>query len=76
MFSFAPFLLFLQSAPVVETQAYDLLLEGAMHAQRFHSRNLWLNEPWKWLLDAFADYYGVSNSYAKLRYLNVFWIPQ
>lgn len=52
----------------METQAYDLLLEGAMRAQHFHSRNLRLNGPWKWLLDAFADYYGVSNSYARLRY--------
>lgn len=59
----------------METQAYDLLLEGAMRAQHFHSRNLRLNGPWKWLLDAFADYYGVSNSYAKLRYLNVIWVP-
>ncbi|KAJ1383867.1 hypothetical protein SESBI_43006 [Sesbania bispinosa] len=59
----------IKSAPVVETQAYDLLLEGAMRSQRFHSRNLRLNGPWKWLLDAFADYYGVSDSYAKLRYL-------
>ncbi|TKY57527.1 hypothetical protein E2542_SST21978 [Spatholobus suberectus] len=59
----------IKSAAVVETQAYDLLLEGAMRAQYFHSRNLRLNGPWKWLLDAFADYYGVSNSYAKLRYL-------
>ncbi|RDX71907.1 hypothetical protein CR513_48678, partial [Mucuna pruriens] len=59
----------IKSSAVVETQAYDLLLEGAMCAQHFHSRNLRLNGPWKWLLDAFADYYGVSNSYAKLRYL-------
>jgi hypothetical protein len=64
---FSLFLHTLQSAPVVETQAYDILLEGAMRAQRFHSRNLRLNGPWKWLLDAFADYYGVSDSYAKLR---------
>ncbi|KAF7833299.1 uncharacterized protein G2W53_015632 [Senna tora] len=59
----------IKSGPVVETLAYDLLLEGAMRAQNFHSRNLRLNGPWKWLLDAFAEYYGVSDSYAKLRYL-------
>jgi len=59
----------------VETQAYDLLLEGAMRAQHFHSRNLRINGHWKWLLDAFADYYGVSSSYAKLRYLNLIWMP-
>ncbi|KAI4308594.1 hypothetical protein L6164_031650 [Bauhinia variegata] len=59
----------IKSGPVVETLAYDLLLEGAMRAQNFHSRNLRLNGPWKWLLDSFADYYGVSDAYTKLRYL-------
>ncbi|KAG2719653.1 hypothetical protein I3843_03G262600 [Carya illinoinensis] len=59
-----------KSGPVVETLAYDLLLEAAMHAQEFHSRNLSLHGPWKWLLTEFADYYGVSNSYTKLRYLS------
>lgn len=39
-----------------------------MRAQHFHSRNLRLHGPWKWLLTAFADYYGVSDSYTKLRY--------
>ncbi|KAL6312071.1 hypothetical protein AAG906_027278 [Vitis piasezkii] len=39
-------------------------------AQHFHSRNLWLHGPWKWLLTEFADYYGVSDSYTKLRYLS------
>lgn len=62
------FLHMLQSAPVVETLAYDLLLEAAMRAQHFHSRNLRLQGPWKWLLTEFADYYGVSDSYTKLRY--------
>ncbi|XP_050279920.1 uncharacterized protein LOC126721009 [Quercus robur] len=60
----------LQSAPVVETLAYDLLLEAAMRAQHFHSRNLRLQGPWKWLLTEFADCYGVSDSYTKLRYLS------
>lgn len=59
----------MQSGPVVETLAYDLLLEGTMRAQQFHCRNLRLTGHWKWLLDAFAEYYGVSDSYAKLRYL-------
>jgi membrane-associated PAP2 superfamily phosphatase len=57
----------LQSGPVVETLAYDLLLEAAMRAQHFHSQNLWLHGHWKWLLTEFADYYGVSDSYTKLR---------
>lgn len=57
----------LQSAPVVETLAYDLLLEAATRAQRFHAQNLRLNGSWKWLLSEFAEYYGVSDSYTKLR---------
>ncbi|KAJ7964639.1 Pesticidal crystal cry8Ba protein [Quillaja saponaria] len=59
----------IKSAPVVETVAYDLLLEASMRAQHFHSRNLWLHGSWKWLLTEFAEYYGVSDSYTKLRYL-------
>ncbi|KAL5865487.1 hypothetical protein ACOSQ3_003001 [Xanthoceras sorbifolium] len=59
----------IKSGTVVETLAYDLLLEAAMRAQHFHSRNLRLQGPWKWLLAEFADYYGVSDSYTKLRYL-------
>ncbi|XP_057954737.1 uncharacterized protein LOC131148823 isoform X2 [Malania oleifera] len=59
-----------KSGPVVETLAYDLLLEAAMRAQNFHSRNLRLHGPWKWLLTEFSDYYGVSDSYTKLRHLS------
>uniref|UniRef100_A0A7N0VD54 Uncharacterized protein n=1 Tax=Kalanchoe fedtschenkoi TaxID=63787 RepID=A0A7N0VD54_KALFE len=59
----------IKSGPVVETLAYDLLLEAALRAQQFHSRNLRLHGCWSWLLTEFADYYGVSDSYAKLRYL-------
>ncbi|KAF9589946.1 hypothetical protein IFM89_029562 [Coptis chinensis] len=58
------------SAQVVETLAYDLVLESAMRAQHFNVRNLRLHGPWKWLLNEFADYYGVSDSYTKLRYLS------
>ncbi|KAB2610761.1 hypothetical protein D8674_018793 [Pyrus ussuriensis x Pyrus communis] len=60
----------IKSGPVAETLAYDLLLEAAMRAQNFHSRNLWLHGTWKWLLTEFADYYEVSQSYTKLRYLS------
>ncbi|XVF81368.1 hypothetical protein PTKIN_Ptkin15bG0149500 [Pterospermum kingtungense] len=60
----------IKSGPVVETLAYDLLLEASMRAQRFHSRNLRLQGPWQWLLAEFAEYYGVSDSYTKLRYLS------
>ncbi|GAB4859291.1 hypothetical protein Ancab_010753 [Ancistrocladus abbreviatus] len=60
----------IKSGLVVETLAYDLLLEAAMRAQRFHSCNLRLHGPWKWLLNEFAEYYGVSDSYTQLRYLS------
>ncbi|KAM7492448.1 hypothetical protein LguiA_035369 [Lonicera macranthoides] len=60
----------IKSGPIVETLAYDLLLEAAMRAQKFCARKLWLDGPWKWLLTEFADYYGVSDSYTKLRYLS------
>ncbi|KAF7140396.1 hypothetical protein RHSIM_Rhsim06G0182800 [Rhododendron simsii] len=60
----------IKSGPIVETLAYDLLLEAAMRAQHFHARNLRTEGSWKWLLLEFADYYGVSDSYSKLRYLS------
>lgn len=59
-----------KSGPVVETLAYDLVLEAAMRCQHFHPRKLRINGPWKWLLTEFADYYGVSDAYTKLRYLS------
>ncbi|CAH9091069.1 unnamed protein product [Cuscuta epithymum] len=60
----------LKSGPIVETLAYDLLLEAAMRARQFCARNLGIDDPWKWLLAEFSDYYGVSDSYTKLRYLS------
>lgn len=54
--------------PVVETFVYDLVLEAAMRAQNFHSRNLHICGSWKWLLNEFSSYYDVSNTYTKLRY--------
>lgn len=60
----------LKGGCVAETVAYDLVLEVAMKAQKFQQRNLLLNGPWKWLLDNFASYYGVSDAYTKLRYLS------
>lgn len=62
----------LQSGPVVETLAYDLLLEAALRAQHFYSRNLRLRGHWKWLLREFANYYEVSDSYTKLRYQSTY----
>ncbi|XP_077222577.1 portal protein isoform X2 [Tasmannia lanceolata] len=60
----------IKSGPVVETHAYDLVLEAALRAQHFHQRNLRLYGPWKWLLTEFADYYGVTDAYTKLRYIS------
>ncbi|CAL9112687.1 unnamed protein product [Musa textilis] len=60
----------LQGGPVVETIIYDLVLEATMRAQHFHSKNLHIHGHWKWLLNEFADYYGVTDAYTKLRYLS------
>ncbi|KAJ8747419.1 hypothetical protein K2173_012487 [Erythroxylum novogranatense] len=38
--------------------------------QQFQQRNLLLYGSWKWLLNEFASYYGVSEVYTKLRYLS------
>ncbi|XP_020266382.1 uncharacterized protein LOC109841860 [Asparagus officinalis] len=59
-----------KGGPVVETLIYDMVLEAAMRAQHFHPKNLHTNGVWKWLLNEFADYYGVSEAYTKLRYLS------
>ncbi|XP_076884501.1 uncharacterized protein LOC143533654 [Bidens hawaiensis] len=55
---------------VAETVAYDIVMEVAMKVQKFQQRNLLLRGPWKWLLNEFSSYYGVSDSYTKLRYLS------
>ncbi|KAK9166916.1 hypothetical protein Scep_002107 [Stephania cephalantha] len=60
----------LKCGTVAETVAYDLLLEVSMKAQHFQQRNLLIHGPWKWLLTEFASYYGVSDAYARLRYLS------
>ncbi|XP_010530236.1 PREDICTED: uncharacterized protein LOC104806846 [Tarenaya hassleriana] len=60
----------LKCGSVAETVAYDLALEVAMKMQRFQQRNLLLHGSWKWLLEEFASYYGVSDVYTKLRYLS------
>lgn len=60
----------MKCGPVAETVAYDLVLEVAMRVQHFQQRNLRLHGSWRWLLTEFASYYGVSDSYTKLRYLS------
>lgn len=57
----------LQGGPAVETLIYDLVLEAAMRAQNFNSKKLHIVGIWNWLLNEFADYYGVSDAYRKLR---------
>lgn len=52
---------------MVETVVYDSVLEAAMRAQHVHPRSLLIEGAWKWLLNEFADYYGVSDAYTKLR---------
>ena len=56
---------------MVETVVYDSVLEAVMRAQCACPRNLQIKGSWKWLLNEFADYYGVSDAYAKLRYSHV-----
>ncbi|CAH8364024.1 unnamed protein product [Eruca vesicaria subsp. sativa] len=60
----------LKCGPVAETVAYDIVLEAALKTQRFQQRNLLLDGSWKWLLEEFASYYGISDVYTKLRYLS------
>uniref|UniRef100_A0A0D9VDD9 MHD1 domain-containing protein n=1 Tax=Leersia perrieri TaxID=77586 RepID=A0A0D9VDD9_9ORYZ len=60
----------LQGGPAVDTIVYDMVLEAAMRAQNFNSKMLHVSGSWKWLLDEFSDYYGVSEAYRKLRYLS------
>ncbi|KAG2656784.1 hypothetical protein PVAP13_1KG104700 [Panicum virgatum] len=60
----------LQGGLAVDTIIYDMVLEAAMRAQSFNSKMLHISGSWKWLLDEFADYYGVSDAYRKLRYLS------
>lgn len=67
-----PHLVFFQYGSVAETVAYDTVLETAMKAQEFQQRNLLLHGSWKWLVTEFASYYGVSDAYTRLRYLNLF----
>lgn len=57
----------LQGGPAVDTIIYDMVLEAAMRAQSFNSKMLHISGSWKWLLDEFSDYYGVSDAYRKLR---------
>ncbi|KAG0499137.1 hypothetical protein HPP92_003828 [Vanilla planifolia] len=54
----------------VETIIYDLVVEASMRANNFSSKNLRIHGLWEWLLDEFAEYYGVTPAYKNLRYLS------
>ncbi|KAL6604491.1 hypothetical protein ACP70R_042918 [Stipagrostis hirtigluma subsp. patula] len=60
----------MQGGPAVDTIIYDMVLEAAMRAQNFNSKMLHISGSWKWLLDEFSNYYGISDAYRKLRYLS------
>ncbi|XP_062223795.1 uncharacterized protein LOC133922457 isoform X2 [Phragmites australis] len=60
----------MQGGPAVDTIIYDMVLEAAMRAQNFNSKMLNISGSWKWLLDEFSNYYGVSDAYRKVRYLS------
>ncbi|XP_020576608.1 uncharacterized protein LOC110022142 isoform X2 [Phalaenopsis equestris] len=61
---------FSKASPPVETLVYDLVMEASMRACDFHAKNLRIHGPWKWLLNEFSSYYGVTPAYTKLRYLS------
>lgn len=67
---------FWQCGSIAETIAYDLAMEVAMKEQNFQQRKLLLQDPWKWLLAEFASYYGVSDTYTKLRYPGIAFLLQ
>lgn len=48
---------------------YDVLLEACLVAAGCNASSLAISGPWKWLLDAFAEAYGVHQQYATLSYL-------
>ncbi|KAG0503377.1 hypothetical protein HPP92_003449 [Vanilla planifolia] len=59
-----------QGGHAVETIIYDLVVEASMRANNFSSKNLRIHGLWEWLLDEFAEYYGVTPAYKNLRYLS------
>ncbi|XP_042032737.1 uncharacterized protein LOC121779472 isoform X2 [Salvia splendens] len=44
----------IQGTSIVETIAYDSVLETAMKGQQIEQRNLLRHGSWKWLMDEFA----------------------
>ena len=50
-------------------QAYDCCLAAAICHQERGRRHLPITSNWAWLLQAFAETYGVRSTYATLSYL-------
>ncbi|KAH0849114.1 hypothetical protein HID58_091535 [Brassica napus] len=48
---------------------YSANSDDNCHLKWFQQRNLLLYGSWKWLLEEFSSYYGISDVYTKLRYL-------
>ena len=53
-------------------QAYDSCLAAAIRDQKKGHSDLHIIGKWRWLLDAFAETYGVRTIYATLAYLD--WV--
>ena len=59
-----------QSLICLHLQAYDSCLAAAIRDQKKARSNLHITGKWRWLLDAFAETYGVRTIYATLAYLD------
>ncbi len=61
-----------QSLTCMHLQAYDSCLAAAIRDQKKGRSDLHITGKWRWLLDAFAETYGVRTIYATLAYLD--WV--
>ncbi|KAL3142941.1 hypothetical protein ABBQ38_003227 [Trebouxia sp. C0009 RCD-2024] len=50
-------------------QVYDVVLDAALQTQKCGPRNLLVTGDWEWLLNAFADFYGIRHTYTVLAHL-------
>eukprot|EP00775_Hariotina_reticulata_P004797 gene4797-5047_t len=57
---------------VSSCQAFDYLLQAALNAQGCNEKRLEVNGEWAWLLQAFANHYGVRSNYAVMTHLR--WV--
>ncbi|KAL0049263.1 hypothetical protein WJX82_009993 [Trebouxia sp. C0006] len=61
-----------EQTPVTCWEAYDSCLAAAIRDQKKGRSDLQITGKWRWLLDAFAETYGVRTIYATLAYLD--WV--